>query len=401
MRVALDVTPLIGKLTGIGRFVDDLRHAFPVRTEHSERSDANDADRGHPSVELVPFAMTWRGRHAVVDHAPIPAGPMRQIWRRLPFPSIRWWTGPVDVVHATNYVLPPSGRIPGIVSVHDLTTLHHPQWCSEDTRVFPELVRVAVRRGAVIHADSHFVAEEIRSWLGIAEERIAVVPLGVPARTSSLADGTEPVLRSDGNDPALGRLLGRPYVLSVGTIEPRKDLPSLVQAFGQLAAVHPDLLLAVVGQDGWGSDAYNAAVDALSPDTRSRVVRLGYVDDRTRRALLAGAAVFAYPSRYEGFGLPPLEAMVSGVPVVATTAGSLPEILGNAADLVPVGDPDALANAIDRVLADAEHRGELVRRGVERAGSYSTRRCVEGIVDLYASVVHGTERPNAYRGGPG
>jgi alpha-1,3-rhamnosyl/mannosyltransferase len=168
-------------------------------------------------------------------------------------------------------------------------------------------------------------------------------------------------------------------VLGLGTVEPRKDFPLLVAAFDRLADAHPDLLLRIVGAPGWGEDALSAAISAAGH--RDRIRRQGWVDDVA--GLIAGAAVFAYPSVYEGFGLPPLEAMSYGVPVVATATGAVPEVVGGAADLVPVGDGDALAAALGRVLDDSAHRDTLIEAGTRRVAAFSWSRSASAMRDLY------------------
>jgi alpha-1,3-rhamnosyl/mannosyltransferase len=164
-------------------------------------------------------------------------------------------------------------------------------------------------------------------------------------------------------------------------VEPRKDYPTLVRAFDALASTHPDVNLVIVGADAWGAAALDAAVSAARH--RDRIVRLGWLANAERDALLRSARVFAYPSIYEGFGLPPLEAMASGIPVVATTAGALPEILGPGAALVPVGDADALAAALTSVLDDEATRTALIASGRRRAAEFSWTACAEGLTQLY------------------
>ncbi|HLG91738.1 MAG TPA: glycosyltransferase family 1 protein, partial [Acidimicrobiales bacterium] len=171
------------------------------------------------------------------------------------------------------------------------------------------------------------------------------------------------------------------YVLSLGTLEPRKDVPGLLAAFERLAGSHPGLRLVVAGPDGWGTAAFEQAL-GRSPFA-DRVVRLGYLGQAERAGLLRGAAVFAYPSVYEGFGLPPLEAMAVGVPVVCTRAGALPEVVGQAALLVEPGDPEALAGAIACLLDDQAARARLIEAGRRRAAEFSWGSCAAGLEALY------------------
>ena len=172
-------------------------------------------------------------------------------------------------------------------------------------------------------------------------------------------------------------------MLTLATVEPRKDHPTLVRAFASDALAGPlaDVRLVLAGPDGWGTEALQAAL-ARSP-AAARVTRLGWVDDASRADLLAGAAVLAYPSRYEGFGLPPLEAMAAGVPVVATAAGAVPEVVGDAAVLVPPGDADGLAAGLAQVLLDDGRADDLRRRGRARLAAFDWDRTVEGLVALY------------------
>jgi glycosyltransferase involved in cell wall biosynthesis len=369
MRVAFDATALLGARTGVG----------VVTAEVLTRLAAE------PGVDVVAYAATWRGRGDVptvtppgvqVVHRPMAARPLRMAWSHSELPPIEWWTGPVDVVHGPNYVVPPTRGAASLVSVHDLTFVHHPEMCTRDTLGYPSLIRRAIRRGAYLHTGSHHVAAEIRAEFGVAADRVKVVPYGVdplPAPTPS-------------TDAAAGRALagGSDYVLAVGTVEPRKDLPSLVRAFDELAADRPELRLVIAGPDGWGRQALDAAVAASSH--RARVTRLGWVDDAARIALLRGARVYAYPSVYEGFGLPPLEAMAAGTPVVTTSAGSLPEVVGDAALVVAPRDVTALADALARVLDDTSLATRLREAGTQRCRAFTWDATAAGLVAVYRQI---------------
>lgn len=369
LRVAIDVTPLIGRRTGIGTLVAGAVESL--------------ADR--PGLALRPFAVSWRGRTSVsAQRAPMPARILRAAWLRSGHPCVDWWTGRVDVVHGTNYVVPPSRGRAEVVSVHDLTFLHYPEMCTPDTRQYPELVRRAVRRGAFVHTDSQFVADEVREWLGLSADRVRAIYPGV----APVSGG--PVVPSG---PVVPGVPGA-YLLALGTIEPRKDLPTLVAAFAALASDQPDLSLVIAGPDGWGLTGLDAAIAALSPSVQSRIVRTGWVDDDLRAALVQHCAVFVYPSLYEGFGFPPIEAMQRGVPVVATTAGSVPEIVGDAALLVPARDAPALAEAITVALQPAQ-RSRLVELGYARVAQFSWSAFADEMNGLYRQVhenARGTRR---------
>ena len=361
LRVAVDATSLLGVRTGVSRVTSGLLDELATRGD----------------VQVAAYAVTWRGRENLAAALPrpvraalraFPARVTRLSWPRLRWPRVEGWTGPVDVVHATNYVAPPA-RVPVLVSVHDLSFIRYPELCSGDAARYPRLVQVAVDRGAVVHTDSAFVAAEVRDHYGLPADRVVHVAPGL---------GLAP-----GGDPQRGRTIagaGR-YVLAVGTVEPRKNLPMLVQAFDALAAEEHDVDLVVAGPDGWGVTEFTDAVSRAAHP--GRIHRLGWLDDEERGDLLAGAAVLAYPSRYEGFGFPPLEAMQAGVPVVASTAGSLPEVLGDAALLVDPTDRDGLAAALARVVTDGELAGDLVRRGRGRADAFRWDRAAAGFVSTY------------------
>lgn len=350
-RIAVDLTSLLDPPTGVTNVL--RRHLDGL----GERTGA----------AVVGFAVSWRGREriaAVVPEGsvdalvrrPMAARPLRQAWLRTDHPRIERWTGRVDALWGPNFVVPPAGpRTARLASVHDLTCIRHPELCTADVLQYPTLLRRAARSGAHFHVVSRFVGDEVADAFDVDADRVHVVRNGV--------DPAPP------GDASRGRSLAgtSTYVLAIGTVEPRKDHPGLVRAFDALDTA--DAHLVIAGADGWGADALTAALAASPAARQGRVRRLGFVTDAQRADLLAGAVCLAYPSLYEGFGLPPLEAMAAGTAVVATAAGALPEVLGDAADLVPVGDTDALAGALARVLADDEHRADLVGRGSARAAA--------------------------------
>ncbi len=388
VRVALDATPLLGARTGVGRFCEGA-----LRSLGAASRDV---------VDVSAFAVTWRRRHLLPPLVPrgvavhqraMPARPLHLAWGLVDWPPAEWFVGSVDVVHGTNFVVPPTRRAARVVTVHDLTALRLPELCDRSSLGFPALVRRAVRQGAWVHTPSHFVAREVVGEFGAHPSKVRVVyhgvtdVPGVPGTPDAAHGPDEPdvpdVPTVTEAAPASSELPGGTsrYIVAVGTIEPRKDYPGLVRAFSAVAGAHPDVALIVIGQDGWGASAYHDAV-ATSP-FRERIRRLGFVTDDALAQWIGHAALLAFPSLYEGFGFPPLEAMVRGVPVVATRAGAVPEIVVDGALLVEPGQPDELAGALERVLSDDALRGDLVSKGRCRAARFTWEACGAGLTELY------------------
>ena len=368
MRVAVDVTPLLGAPTGVAQSLQGLLAGLASWA---------------PDVEVAPYVLSGRaarggsivvaGLEAVA--LPLPGALSIRVWGRLDRPSADRWLGGADVVHGSNFVVPPMRGRPTTATIHDCWCARHPQRCSADVAAFTAAVRRAVGRGAWLHVTTSYGAREVAEIYG-AKERVAIVPFAVPT-----APGEGPGTRLPAS------LAGRPYVLALGALDPRKGLAGLVRAFGSVASTDRDLRLVLAGPNGPARPAIDEAIAALDPHAVDRIHVLGTVDDPTRRALLAHALVLAYPSLDEGFGFPVLEAMAAGVPVVASTAGALPEVAASAAALVPVGDDDALATALASVVTDDALRTALVAAGRARAGTFSWERTAEGMADLWRRAI--------------
>lgn len=374
LRVALDATPLLGHPTGVGAFCHGALGALAQR----------------PSVDVQAYAISWRRRKRIEDHLPggvvarqrpMPARPLHKLWATRDAPPLEWFVGRTDVVHGTNFLVPPTSSAAAVVSVHDLTPLHHPELCDDATLAYPGLIGRALRRGAWVHTDSAFVADEVVEAFDADPSRVRVVHPGIPA----LPPPSDAVVAT-----VLGRFLPAGtdrFFLAIGTAEPRKDLPGLVRAFDEFASRRDDVALVLAGPPGWGEDALSAAVAKAA--ARGRIVRTGWLTAADLAALLVSASVLAYPSLYEGFGFPPLQAMQAGVPVVATSAGSLPEVLGGAALMVPPRDHDALVSALARALDDGSEHARLVATGAAWAARYSWEDCGAGLEALYRDAVSG------------
>lgn len=379
--MAFDATPLIGPRTGVGEFCAGALQALAKRGDLAMGAYSMSGRRRHAIASEVPPGV------AVYDR-PMAAGPLSKSWAHWSFPPAELFVGRADVVHGTNFVVPPAWWAATVVTVHDLTPLRFPEMCLPPARAYPELVRKALGRGAWVHTHTSSVAQEVIASLGARLDRVRVVHPGVwpPGSAGPRHEPGGAVGRSSAARSVLLPDWVTRYVLAVGTVEPRKDLPSLVQAFGTFAKAYPGLALVHAGPDGWGSAQLEEAIAECPAD--DQVVRLGWVDDQARDVLMAGATVFAFPSLYEGFGLPPLQAMAAGAPVVATRCGALEEVLGDAARLVDVGDVDALAEALEELLGDEAARLELVRRGRERAALYTWEACACGLAALYHDANH-------------
>jgi glycosyltransferase involved in cell wall biosynthesis len=353
VRVAFDAGPLAGMRTGVGQAVAAMRDALGRRDD----------------VCLDEYVLSFRAELACGERRlPMPAALAHRVWRHMDHPRVDRWVPDADVIHGTNYVVPPSKQ-PRLVSVYDCWFLRHPESTHPDVRRAGDVLRRAITSGAAVHASSQATADALTELIPGAS--VTVIPLG-----------PLPVLSAPVTSP-IAEIEGRPYVLAIGTIERRKNLPRLVEAFGHVAAEQPDVVLVLAGADGDDRAEVDAAIDGIGAQLADRVLLTGRVDAPTRAWLLRHARVLAYPSLDEGFGFPLLDAMQLRIPVVASDAGSIPEVAGSAALLSPPSDVDALAANLTRALASDEVRAALIAAGDRRWQQFSWDLCAEQLAGLY------------------
>ena len=378
--VSLDVTAVPLDPRGAGRYTVELVDALGARDDVDLVlwSRRRDGDRWHPRhVDARPGT----GDRVVRAIAPGPR-PARLVWEQARLPSLlARQAPPPDLHHAPHYTMPERARLPQVVTIHDLTFLDHPEW-HERTKVpvFRRAIGVAARRASALVCVSEFTARRLRERCHPAGP-VFVVPHGVDHARFRVEE-PEP-----GADAA--RLAGLgvrpPFVLFLGTLEPRKAVPTLVGAFDALAPSHPELTLVLAGGRGWGADDVDAAL--ASSAHRDRVVRTGYVDDEAVPPLLRSAAAVAYPAVEEGFGLPALEALACGTPLVTTAGSAMAEAAAGGALLVAPGSRQELAAALEEALAGGPAADDRRRLGLEAAARHTWAASAAGHVAAYRAAV--------------
>jgi glycosyltransferase involved in cell wall biosynthesis len=351
--VALDATPLIDVETGVGRYTRELGIALEAQ-----------------AVEVRRFAFALKGDDVPgVVRRRIPAKAAQAGWRRWGRPSVSSLVGRVDVIHGTNFVLPALRDERGVVTIHDLSYL--------DDRVFPggerlrDLVPWSLERSSAVIVPTETIKGELLEAYGIAADRVHATPEGV----SPLFFGATPL--ADGAIEAMG--IRPPFALAVATLAPRKNLDRLLTAWRLASKELADWTLVVAGPEGWGP--------ALPETPGVRLV--GWIGDETLPGLLAAAEVFCYPSLYEGFGLPPLEAMAAGTAALVGRYSVAPEVLGDAALLVDPLDAEAIAEGLIRIAGDARLRRRLSMAGKARAVGYTWARTARLTRDAYKAALAG------------
>jgi glycosyltransferase involved in cell wall biosynthesis len=381
MLITIDFTPAVHQRAGIGRYTRGLVDALT-------RLDADNEYKllvlGQAGAHFVPTRLPPNFR---LRFAPVSDRWATLLWHRLNLPlPVELFSGRADIFHGPSFTLPPSFT-PSLLTVHDLSFLRYPQGAHPSllawlTRAVPR----SLRRARHVLADSKSTRADLIDLMQIPAERITVIGAGVEERFHPVSD---PVTLAQ---VCARYQLPERFVLSVSTLEPRKNFTGLIAAFDRLTATTSpgpisDLHLVIAGGKGWlYDDIFTAAEE--SP-VRDRIHFPGFVADEDLPALYSLAALFAFPTHYEGFGIPVLEAMACGTPVVCADNSSLPEVAGDSALLVRATDTDALAEAMHCLLVDLSLREELVLRGREQAGKFSWDEPARRLLKVYQKVARG------------
>lgn len=354
MQCCIDIQAALAQRAGVGRYTQALvEHLAPLAGDDALRCFCFDFKRAGIPLRLSQAeirCIRW-----------CPGRLVQRAWKTIHFPPFDWLAGPADIYHFPNFIIPPLGRGRAVVTIHDVSFLRFPEAAEpKNLRYLNHHIRRTVDRADLILTDSDFSAREMQECLHVPPDRIKTVHLGLTGNMRAPDDATVQSVRTEW-------LLDRPYLIFVGTLEPRKNLPFLIEVFERLSAFDGDLIIA--GMRGWKFEPILERMQR-SP-LAARIRYLDYVPESHLPALYAGATAFVFPSRYEGFGFPPLEAMRCGTPVCSSRAGSLPEVLGSAAHYIDHDDPADWAADLEALLQDTDRQASLRAAGYRQADRYT------------------------------
>lgn len=371
MRILVDYRPALRERTGVGEFVHELSKALSQQSGGDEIALFSSSWKDRPDPALASQMPSVR----IVD-VKVPVRGLMWSWNRLEWPPVEWFSGPCDVVHSQSPLLIPSTRAAQVVTVHDLDFLRHPdQMSAEIRRDYPALARSHAARADAVIVSSQYAAGEVARELQIDPGRVHVCPPGQPS-------WAETVRRRRPDVP-------QRHILFVGTLNARKNVGTLLEAYARLRSTRagtPPLVLA--GHRTPASAPWEAR--AMQAPLKGHVVITGYVDTEQKIDLYTHAAMLVLPSYEEGFGLPVLEAMACGVPVIVSSRGSLPEVAGSAAAPIDPDDVDGFVTAMQNVL-DGDP-SSAIDRGLAQASSYSWAACAVAARAAYHAAIDGRRR---------
>ncbi len=376
--IGIDATAALTQGGGIGRYTRELVRALVAEAPYNHYTLFSARP---PAVLPVPDSLPVAPN---VTHRPAPVDErwLYRLWYRAGIPlPVQLFTGPIDLFHSPDFVLPPVRHgVPTLLTVHDLSFVHYPAtFPAKLVAYLNRIVPRSVARASHILADSESTRRDLAAVWDVPDDKVTVLHSGVNERFRPVTDAA--VLAAVRARYGLGQT---PFVLAVGTVQPRKNYELLVRAFRSVAEAQPHTLV-IAGGRGWLSDGLQAEIDRQG--LAARVLLPGFVDDADLPALYSAADLFVFPSLYEGFGLPLLEAMACGVPVISSNASSLPEVAATggepAALLLPPGDEAAWAAAMLRLLGDTAARQRLIEAGRGQVARFTWVGAARQLAALY------------------
>jgi glycosyltransferase involved in cell wall biosynthesis len=374
VRILVDYRPALRERTGVGEYIHQLVRAYTA---------------AHADEEVLLFTSSWKDRPApdvasetrarIIDRR-IPVRLLNYLWHRFETPPIERLAGAVDVAHSAHPLLMPTRDAAQVITIHDLFFLSSAdQTRAEIRRDYASLAMAHARRADAVITSTQYGQSQIASRLGVDPDRIYVCPAGAPAWQTL---GHEPNVPTDG------------CILFLGTLEPRKNIGVLLDAYARVLAHRPTLpRLVLAGQATPAAAPWLARI--RSAPLAGRVKHLGYVLNSRREELYRAARLLVMPSLDEGFGLPALEAMSAGVPVIVSSRGSLPEVVGDAGIQIDPTDTGALADAIERAIVDREWAMQAARAGLARARTFTWEQSAATLHRAYQEAVSRTRRVRA------
>lgn len=376
MKIGIDYTPALKQGGGIGRYTRGLVSAL-------QKLDADNEYLLLLTRDAPDEATGWGASNFRSKRLPFSERTFTGLWHRLGVPlPVEWLSGPLDIFHSPNFVLPPVQNARALLTVHDLSYMRYPRGAEPSLRRWLErVVPPSIARADRVLADSISTKNDLVELLGVPESKISVVGAGVEERFAPVTDERrlEEVRRRYRLPPC--------FILGLGTLEPRKNFDGLCRAYRiarerSSAARECDLVIA--GGKGW---LYNGIFEEVERGGVSSHIHFpGFVADDDLPALYTLARLFAYPSHYEGFGIPVLEAMGCGTPVICADNSSIPEVAGDAALMVDSGDDEGLARAIERLLEDDEPGAKLAAKGFEQVKGFGWEAAARKLLGVYSAL---------------
>ncbi len=377
MRIGIDVRPVLNKRTGVGNYVFNLIQSLAKLKANEEFLLFSNSFKEPFDIEELKGL-----QNCAINHHRFPNAIMNPLWNRFGGSLMKTLTHGANILHFTGQIPKNPGKLPSVATVHDLFNVKFPESVAPEFRVNPKSLARSLKKIKKIIAVSDFTKNDLINFLGTPGEKIEVAPHGIETNLFLSHEGKNKLNAQDNkhfNIPG-------DYIFCVGTLEPRKNYLKTLEAFKIVLKSHPNQKLVIAGGNGWESDKIHQKAKTLQIE--NSVNFLGYIESSDLPALYKGASAFIFPSIYEGFGLPILEALSFNVPIAISNIASLPEIAGEAALTFDPEEPEEIAKQTIRLLEDSALRENLIRLGIDRISKFTWEKTATKTLEVYRSLGH-------------